>query len=171
MAKQKAKSAGKAEVIETASELSVGLVKISPAAEAHQKIMAKLAELKVIEETPYKTSGVIRLGPIEHNLKSITNIGTLIELTGTILAHVNIHKLGVDFLELDGHPKHLISGYDPELLLHDIALRYKVVSINDERKKIKVALKTLSGHFSAKDKLAQDMAQIQEDLGIDLSGL
>lgn len=151
------------------NEKGLAIIGSNATMSAHAKLSQELAALKAVQTTSFKTGGSITLKGETVDLTKQTSIGKLIELAGNILTYKTVYGLGAEALGLEEYPEAKLSGQSLDAILHDIELQTKMVTYEDRKKKIEKALSKLSNYFTKEDKLAQDLAEIQADLGIDLT--
>jgi hypothetical protein len=137
----------------------------------HKFISSQLQALKTRQETAYKSSGNISLAGESINIKSLTNLGTLIDTTGRVLLYAELYEKAAVVLKLEKYPEVSLNGNSVENILHDLKLRADIVTMDETRSKLQKHLDKLNSHFSKEDRLNRDLHDMAEDLGMSVEEL
>ena len=136
----------------------------APIPELMKKIDGKIASLKRIEESVYKTPGTVPGFPTK--IKEETNIGNLLKMGSALMA---MEKAYDDFATQIGrkkYPNFLVCGHGFPEYKADIELRIEIIEHKDTLDKLKGFKDSMKGLMSAADQkaiLAQEMAAFLAD--------
>jgi hypothetical protein len=118
-----------------------------------EKIQAEFANLKVIEETPYKTGGSFNAFGQSVNIRTETDAEALRLLVASVVAKVNALKLGDKALGLDGQ-KYTVDNHSVENIISDVQLRLMILNTENRRKELEGLIEEGKQFITIEDKRA-----------------
>lgn len=155
----------------TDGDITTALAIKSPVVGLYEKLQARMEQIEMVSNTPYKTGGKITLNGREINISNMRELSELIELAGKVRMYQELYNGGAEVLQVKEYPVGKISGYSVEDVLQDIRFRYTLIKNDSERKDIQKALDKLKPFFSKEDQLAQTLKEISDDIGLDVTKL
>lgn len=126
-----------------------------------EKLDSALAELKRVEESPYKTSGNLEgFGDIKSEMK----IDNLVKAYSSVKGRANAYADASVDLKLSKVPAFSISGGTVDDWKHDIQLRIEIITYQDKYNKLKEAKDKLSKFLSEEDQKMMILKNLQDVL-------
>lgn len=132
-----------------------------------EAISQKLEAIKLVSETIYKTSGVVKWNPYRNspddiNVHRCDDVNTLIQLLAIIITDMNSYEAAVKDLGLTTYPAFVFSGYSYESWKHDIKIRIAQLNAKEQISKLNKAKSILESYMSHDDRLAMALKEIKE---------
>lgn len=122
-----------------------------------ESIKAKLNELKLITDTPYKTTGVLTgLGDI----KTMKDSESLIKAYASVKAKEKAYNDAADELGIKSYKQFSIDGATSEQWKSDINLRINIITVEDRKNKLQTAYDKAAKFLSEEDQRAIAMKEI-----------
>lgn len=131
-----------------------------------QLLDAKLAEVKKVEDTPYKTNGDMTEHGFSTNIKNETKVEILVRMASVGIAKERAYGEAITELGLTTVPAITFGTGTLDNLLHDIKLRIAIIQQDDQAKLIKKAKEDLSKFMSAEEQKQLIMADLMKSLGL-----
>jgi hypothetical protein len=127
----------------------------------------KLAKVKNITESPYKTNGEFRFNPAYTgnaaiNIHKLTDLSLLIGILAAIQNHWKNYNNAAETLELATYPAFEWCGFSYEAWKHDIEIRKEIITQHETIKKLKTAKEKLQQFLTEEDRLAITLKEIEE---------
>lgn len=126
---------------------------------------AKIASLKKIVDTPYKTSGVISEFGESYDIKKITEVKQLGKIYSALLFKKEYYDKAFKELGVSTHPAFEVGGNSLEDWKHDIKLRIAIVNQDVQFKKLQEYKDRASKLMSAEDQKAMLLSELSTYLG------
>lgn len=148
---------------------TVAVTSVSPLRQAMQdkltSISEKLSQIKVAQESPFKTNGEFRFNPgytgndpiYIHRVKSLE---VLIGVLAAVRGHFSKYEEAAKVLELDKYPEFSWCGYSYEAWEHDIKKRAAIISQDEKVKALISAKQKLEQFLTEDDRLALALKDI-----------
>lgn len=127
------------------------------------KIDSKLAELKKVTDSVYKTSG--SLGNGFGDIKTEMKIQNLISLFSTICAKEKAYEAASKDLGLSTYPEFSVNGFTVADCKEDIKLRINILSHQEQLDKLNKAKELVSKFLSEEDQKRIALEQLKDILG------
>ena len=130
-----------------------------------QKLDEKIAELKDIQESVYKTTGVLEGFPT--NIKEETKIENLIRAFGSVKGREdNYDEAAVKLGLAKGYPAFNINGGTAEEWKKDIQLRINIINHKETYDKLTMFKEKMSKFLSEEDQQKMLVAEMNSFLGV-----
>jgi len=127
------------------------------------KIDQKLADLKKVTDSVYKTSGA--LGNGFGDIKTEMKIQNLIGLYSSICAKEKAYEQAAKDLELNPYPEFSVNGFTSSDCKEDIKLRINILSHQEQLDKLNKAKELVSKFLSEEDQKRIALEQLKDILG------
>ena len=128
-----------------------------------EKINEKLASLKKITDSVYKTSG--SLGNGFGDIKTEMRIDNLIKLYSTICAKEKAYDEAAKDLGVSPYPEFSVNGFTVADCKSDIKLRIDILSHQEQLDKLNKAKDLVSKFLSEEDQKRMALEQLKDILG------
>ena len=149
------------------SRTKTGIEKYSNATQIISQIDQKLAKVRQVYSTSFRTSGDVKMPEISGTLKikEITNVGVLIAIMGALLGKAQLYNIAVTHLKVTTSPAFVWQGYDVDAWTHDISLRIDQIGQNATEKELLEIRSGLQEFITKEDKLAMLTDRLTSILG------
>jgi hypothetical protein len=128
-----------------------------------EKINEKLASLKKITDSVYKTSG--ELGNGFGNIKNELKIQNLISLFSAITSKEAAYEKAAKDLNVNPYPEFSVNGFTVADCKSDIKLRIDILSHQEQLDKLNKAKDLVSKFLSEEDQKRMALEQLKDILG------
>lgn len=128
-------------------------------------ISKKLAEIKLVQESVYKTNGEIKFGRKDMADMSIfrcNDLSLILSILGMLTTEYNEYENAAKELNLQNYPLFMWAGFSYQAWKHDIAIRVAQITSKNQIDKLNKAKSILEGYMSQDDRLAIAMKEIDE---------
>jgi hypothetical protein len=146
-----------------ASKKTTAVTKVSDVPNMLEVINAKMAKIKNIEETIYKTTGDLS----EYGFSSIKEemkIENLIRAYSKIKGKSEMYENAAKDLKIKTFPQFNITGGTVENWKHDIQLRIAILTQEEEKKKLNKWKDKLSEFVTKEQQLEMTLEEMKKDL-------
>lgn len=127
-----------------------------------EKLDGALAELKRVEESPYKTSGQLDgFGDI----KSETKIDNLIKAFSSVKGRANAYTDASVDLGIKTCPAFNVNGGSVDDWKHDIMLRIEIITYKEKYDKLKSAKEKLAVFLTEEERKIAILSELKDVLG------
>jgi hypothetical protein len=109
----------------------------------------ELKNLQLINDTPYKTDGVFD----SFRVREEKDLGKLIQAGASIrIREASYNQFAEKELNCENYPTFQVGGKSADDLIHDIKLRYAIVTQEDRKNELEALMKEGESFLSLKDK-------------------
>ncbi len=142
-------------------ESTTGLTVSTPTPDLLAALDAKIASLKHIEETPYKTTGTFSTFS---DVKSEMKIENLLRMAGSVIGMKESYDKGQKAVGLKAAPLFNINGGTQEDWISDIKLRIEIINHKETFDKLTAYKDKMSKFLSEADQKAMLLKEMDEFL-------
>lgn len=126
-----------------------------------ENIKAKLNELKLITDTPYKTTGVLTMAEQKIDIKTIKDVESLIKAYSSVRAREIAYNEAADDLGIKTYKQFSINGGTSKDWKHDIDLRIQIITVEDKKNKFQKAYDKMQKFLSEEEQRAIAMKEVE----------